>query len=205
VLVTGSAGTGKSHALRFLTQSLARRESSLAGDPTFGVAAPTGVAAVAVGGSTLHAFFGIGLGTASAPSLVRRVLKSKEAAARIRRTRTLVIDEVSMLSAELLETLDAVAREVRSTGEEGDPELGELPMGGMQLVCFGDFFQLPPISRGGGPLRPFCFDSPVWRELGLADPGNVVTLTEVQRQDNPGFVNLLNGVRTGDVDGTDVE
>jgi len=160
-----------------------------------GVCAPTGVAAIHVGGSTLHSFFGIGLGNGSLSKLVQKVKGNTEAVKRIDETDTLIIDECSMLSSDLLETLDAVVRQVRKEGE-----FAHLPFGGMQVVCFGDFFQLPPIARG--PEKPFCFESPVWSELGLND--NMVELKEVQRQDHRDFVDLLTRVRLGQVDQHDI-
>jgi len=159
-----------------------------------GVCAPTGVAAVHVGGNTLHAFFGIGLGKGSLANVVQKVKENPEAKKRIEETDVLIIDECSMLSSDLLELLDHVARTFRS-------ETSLLPFGGLQLVCFGDFFQLPPVSKG--PEKPFCFESPVWQELGLDE--NMVDLVEVQRQDNLGFVNLLQSIRVGRCSHEDIE
>lgn len=163
--------------------------------PKIGVCAPTGVAAIHVGGSTLHSFFGIGLGTGSMASLVQKVKGNTEAQKRIDETDALIIDECSMLSSDLMETLDEVVRQVRKDGICAD-----LPFGGMQIICFGDFFQLPPISRG--PEKPFCFDSPVWAELGLNE--NMVELQQVMRQDHVDFVDLLNKVRVGQINHDDI-
>ena len=161
-----------------------------------GVCAPTGVAAIHVGGSTLHSFFGIGLGTGSLSSLVQKVKGNTEAQKRIDETDALIIDECSMLSSELLETIDAVVRNVRKDGTCADQ-----PFGGMQVVCFGDFFQLPPIARGYE--KPFCFDSPVWSDLGLTE--NMFELKEVQRQGHGEFVDLLNKVRIGQINNNDID
>lgn len=191
VFITGAAGTGKSHVLKYVIQELKKRQSR------FGVAAPTGVAAINVGGSTLHSFFGIGLGTGSISSVIKKVRKNKEALKRISGTDILCIDECSMLSSDLLETLDAVARAVRKD-DEGNSN--DEPFGGMQILAFGDFFQLPPIYRGGDmdrDWRPFCFDSPVWSDLGLIE--NKIELKEVQRQNNDKFILFLNMVRIGTV------
>jgi ATP-dependent DNA helicase PIF1 len=167
-----------------------------------GVCAPTGVAAIHVGGSTVHSFFGIGLGTGSLSKLVQKVQANVEVQKRINETDVLIIDECSMLSLQLLETVNDVVRLVRHGGE-----YAHLPFGGMQVICVGDFFQLPPISKdvdyNNRSYKPFCFDSPVWQELGLTD--NMVELQEVQRQDNRGdFVELLNKVRIGQMDHGDI-
>jgi len=195
VFISGAAGTGKSYVLKYIIQTLQERQTRKCA-PT----APTGVAAINVGGSTLHSFFGIGLGTGSRANLVKKVRKSKEAMKRIDETDVLLIDEVSMLSSHLLETLDAVARDVRKNGEEMNK-----PFGGMQIVCVGDFFQLPPIVQGTpvewegnrDDIRRYCFDSPVWDELRLTE--NTFELKNVQRQESGSpFEKFLNMVRVRD-------
>lgn len=149
----------------------------------------------------MHSFFGIGIGIGSFRYLVNKVRKNKGAMKRIDETDVLLIDEASMLSSDLLELLDAVAREVRRDGEHKDE-----PMGGMQVVAVGDFFQLPPVvrredmdlSRDPDEQRPFCFDSPAWTALGL--DGNTIELTENRRQERRSrFEAFLNMVRVGDV------
>lgn len=207
VFVTGSAGTGKSHLLKYIVEVLQGRQKDASHSANVeeglvvGVCAPTGVAAIIVGGSTLHSFFGIGLGTGSRSSLLNKVRKNTAARTRIDETDILIIDECSMLSADLLETLDMVARAVRKDGWYSDE-----PFGGMQVIAFGDFFQLPPVYRYDGShdrsWRPFCFESEVWSELGLSE--NIVELKEVQRQEHGDFVNFLGKVRTGTVDHADI-
>jgi ATP-dependent DNA helicase PIF1 len=201
IFISGAAGTGKSHVLKYILQELQQRQHKGSVGTRFGVCAPTGVAAVNVGGSTLHSYFGIGLGLGSLSSLVKKVRKNTEATKRINETDILLVDEVSMVSSDLLETLDAVVREVRQDGQRMDE-----PFGGMRIVAVGDFFQLPPIVQssggsGGGDReqeRPFCFDSYVWDELGLKQ--NTIELQQVQRQESGSkFELFLNMVRTGDV------
>jgi len=196
VFISGAAGTGKSHVSKYIIQTLHERQTRKCA-PT----APTGVAALNVGGSTLHSFFGVGIGVGSLQYLVKKVRKNKGAMKRIDETDVLLIDEVSMLSSDLLETLDAVVREVRNGGN-----MKSKPMGNMQIIAVGDFFQLPPIvnrdfvdwSRDMDEQRPFCFDSPVWAELGLSE--NTFELAEVQRQESGSkFEMFLNMVRVGDV------
>eukprot|EP00979_Chaetoceros_neogracilis_P015042 scaffold5242_cov287-Chaetoceros_neogracile.AAC.10 len=202
VFITGSAGTGKSYLLKFIVEALEQQTNHLGDKKIVGVCAPTGVAAIIVGGSTLHSFFGIGLGTGSVSSILQKINKNSAAKKRIDETDVLIIDECSMLSSDLLEKLDAVSREIRKDGN-----FREKAFGGMQIIAFGDFFQLPPVYRGDGSVRdrkwrPFCFDSPVWSELGLSD--NIVELKEVQRQENEEFVSLLNKVRVGAIQETDI-
>ena len=158
--------------------------------------------------SHLSLFSGIGLGKGTLPNLIRKVSKSDAAVRRINETDVLLIDEVSMLSSDLLETLDGVARATRDRPDEA--------MGGMQVVAVGDFGQLPPVvtdrdsSRGDGyyfededgeddgPHHPFCFDSPVWDELDLRRGTH--ELSVVQRQEaGSAFERFLSMVRDGSV------
>jgi nucleoside-triphosphatase THEP1 len=229
VFISGAAGTGKSHVSKYIIQQMSHGDvtDDYGGfdndnddddnDKTFEImrtvptkrkvaaVAPTGVAAINIGGSTLHSFFGIGLGLTSRnsiSSITKKVRSNKEAIRRINETDVLLIDEVSMLSSDLLELLDVVARDIRKV---------DRPMGGMQIIAVGDFFQLPPIIQdkaASGVLnygedvdnyRPFCFDSPIWEELGLHE--NTIELSQVQRQKSGSKFNLfLNDmVRVGNV------
>mmetsp|Transcript_2828 Transcript_2828/g.3755 ORF Transcript_2828/g.3755 Transcript_2828/m.3755 type:complete len:715 (+) Transcript_2828:105-2249(+) len=203
VFITGSAGTGKSYLLKYLLEEIKQKMNSEGNPKRVGVCAPTGVAAIIVGGNTLHSFFGIGLGTGSISSLLKKVSKNKAAKKRIDETDVLIIDECSMLSSDLLEKLDAISRESRKDGS-----FREEPFGGMQIIAFGDFYQLPPVTKSidGGwndrSHRMFCFDSPVWSDLGLSN--NMVELKEVQRQENIEFISLLNKVRIGQVGEDDI-
>lgn len=175
VFFTGSAGTGKSYLLRALVDTLPKE--------TTWVTAMTGMAALNIGGRTLHSQAGIGLAVRSAADLALFMKPKKRAA--WRKCRTLIIDEVSMLSMELFEKLDKVAQCVR-----GDPR----PFGGVRLILSGDFFQLPPVSRDSeGPNTQFCFESPLWN---LAVPVQI-ELTHVFRQTDAHFVAMLQEVRKG--------
>lgn len=201
VFITGSAGTGKSFLLKYLVQELRKQRTSSGEALKVSICAPTGVAAIIVGGSTLHSFFGIGLGTGSLTSLLNKVNKNSAAKKRLEETDVLIIDECSMLSADLLEKLDVIAREIRFDGMFRDE-----PFGGMQIIKFGDFYQLPPVERlvenSSNQIRSFCFESQVWSQLGLSE--NVIVLKQVQRQENVEFVTLLNKIRVGDIGSTDI-
>lgn len=179
VFFTGSAGTGKSFVLRRIVDALRKTRHS---EDAVQVTASTGMAAVNVGGRTLHSFAGIGLGNGSAQSLVGRVMGSDKARRRWRETEVLVIDEISMLDAELFDKLERIARAVRQR---------ERPFGGIQLVLCGDFLQLPPVTRGGSPR--FCFQAKTWTSC----IGHEVMLKRVFRQKNQNFVGMLNELRVG--------
>jgi hypothetical protein len=155
---------------------------------TVAVTAPTGIAAVNVGGVTIHSFAGIGLGNGDTQAIIERVKRNKKACENWTKAAALVIDEVSMLSAQLFELLDAVARAIRCNS---------LPFGGLQLILCGDFCQLPPVvsstdSGGSG----FCFQSQAWAIAGL-ETGTVVLQDAHRQASDPTFARLLNLVRTG--------
>jgi hypothetical protein len=180
IFLTGPAGVGKS----FLVHSLIQRLQQAHGADGVAVTASTGIAALALGGQTLHSWAGIGPGKDSIDQLVSRVLANEQATARWRACVSLVVDEVSMLEDAIITKLEAVARTVRANGQ---------PFGGLQLLLVGDFFQLPPVELGRGGAR-FAFASPAWQTCGI----ETIALTTIVRQagDTP-FISLLGEVRRG--------
>ncbi|KAM5291690.1 ATP-dependent DNA helicase PIF1 [Ctenodactylus gundi] len=174
IFFTGSAGTGKSYLLKRILGSL----------PPAGtvVTASTGVAACHIGGTTLHSFAGIGSGQAP---LAQCVALAQRPGVRQgwQNCQRLVIDEISMVEADLFDKLEAVARVVRQQDK---------PFGGIQLIICGDFLQLPPVTRGSQPPR-FCFQAKSWRKCVPV----TLELTQVWRQVDLTFVSLLQAVRLG--------
>lgn len=175
VFFTGSAGTGKSFLLR-------RIISALPPDVTMATAS-TGVAACHIGGITLHQFAGIGLGTANLDRCYQMAARSS--AGLWRRTKHLIIDEISMVDADYFDKIEAVARHIRKN---------ERPFGGMQLILCGDFFQLPPVSSREKKAK-FCFQSESWEKCVHFN----FELQQVHRQKDPTFVKILNNIRIGRV------
>jgi len=139
-------GTGKSFALKAAITA-ARR----VGRRVF-VTASTGAAATQIGGQTIHAFAGVGHAGESAADLARHVASSYKAKKRWLACETLVIDEISMLDASTFDKLDHVARYVRGSDK---------PFGGVQLLCCGDFLQLPPVA--GRKSATFAFEAKCWK------------------------------------------
>ncbi len=185
VFITGRAGCGKSHLVRALIRGLHLRY----GVRLVGVTAMTGVAAVNIGGVTLHSFSGIKLGDGTADELLEVVSCNKRAVRHWKQTRVLVIDEVSMLSHVLLDKLDFVARRVRNRLDK--------PWGGLQLVFVGDFFQLPPINTrvSRGP-PPYAFKASCWPAL-IPSTCVIDLRTQMRQQSDPEFAELLNIIRIG--------
>lgn len=181
VCYTGCAGTGKSYLLRAIVDVLPKK--------TTWVTAMTGVAAMNIGGRTLHSRTGMGLANQPAETIVRK-MRQRVRDAWVHACTTIIIDEISMMSRELFEKIDDVARRVRKN---------DGPFGGVQLVLCGDFYQLPPVSDTDTP--EFCFESPLWQtSIHLH-----TELTQVFRQTDEAFVTLLQEVRKGKLSSTSIK
>lgn len=144
-----------------------------------GVTSTTGISALLFGGTTLHSFLGIGLGTASVEDIVSKIFKRSYLKKRWCELETLIIDEISMLSPALFDKLEEIARTVRHD---------ERPFGGIQLILSGDFLQLPCIGSD-----KFCFESKKWNNC----IDKTVYLTEIMRQKDKKFQECLNNIRIG--------
>lgn len=183
VFLTGMAGTGKSTLLR---------EHLEDADEDVAITASTGIAALNVGGSTLHRWSGMMLGPKRGDDLhefLRELMRDKRQSVRagmdrIRNCRTLVLDEVSMLSGVTLEFFDLLCRTVRR-----DPN----PFGGIQIIATGDFLQLPPVRKDAGEPYDWAFLTKAWQHAHFAN----IHLTKVHRQDEPQFLAALSEFRQG--------
>ena len=188
--LTGAGGTGKSTQLREFIADLAvghhpRRVS---------VTAPTGVAALNVGGMTIHRFCGMLIGPAAGQSnedyfnqLQRDPRRSILAGFnRVRRCEVLVIDEISMLPGRQFEFVEFLFRRLRGR---------DVPFGGCQVIATGDFLQLPPVRKSETERYDWAFQSPAW----AAAEFRTFVLDKVRRQDEPVFVRALADFRIGRV------
>jgi len=178
LFLTGRAGTGKSVLLRHFRENTKKRAV---------VAAPTGIAALNVRGQTIHSLFRL------APQLHRKgkLPKNSRVCSLLKRIETLIIDEISMVRADLLDVVDERLREAFHN---------DLPFGGVQVIMFGDMYQLPPVVEEGlmsyfeavhGGY--FFFNALVWQQAEF----KIYELTQVFRQKDPVFKNVLNAVRDG--------
>lgn len=184
IFVTGRAGTGKSTILNHLSYNTSK---------IIAVCAPTGVAALNVGGQTIHSLLRLPTGVIAdheldQPSELKKMLASID---------TLVIDEISMVSADLMDAIDRALRLAR--GKKHDP------FGSAQIIMFGDPFQLPPVPPRDPHERAYFddtyrslwfFDAKVWEAVPLS----VIELNEVHRQRDDAFKRILGAVRHGIVD-----
>ncbi|EKD14806.1 DNA repair and recombination protein pif1 [Drepanopeziza brunnea f. sp. 'multigermtubi' MB_m1] len=186
VFFTGSAGTGKSVLMRAIIAELRRKY--MREPDRIAVTASTGLAACNIGGVTLHSFGGIGLGKEEVPVLVKKIRRNAKAKNRWIRTKILIVDEISMVDGDLFDKLEGIARAMRNNGR---------PFGGIQLVITGDFFQLPPVPDFENKTRgaKFAFDAGTWPTA----IHHTIGLTEVFRQKDPVFANMLNEMRLGKI------
>lgn len=172
ILITGQAGTGKSHLIKKMVSHCERIRRTCA------VTAMTGAAACLINGKTIHSWGSLGVGDKAAPFLADKILKSYPKKIKWQRTKVLIIDEVSMMNSIFFELIEEVARLVRGNDN---------PFGGMQVVLLGDFYQLPPVGKDCS----FCFESKRWKEV----ISESVILHEVMRQKDPIFQKVLSEVR----------
>src|SRR5499427_1361185 len=187
LFVTGRAGTGKSTLLRCLREMIS---------DDMVVVAPTGLAAVNVGGQTIHSFFGF------PPRLLRPddIRRSRNGRL-MRRLKFLVIDEISMVRSDLMWAIDQSLRVNRGRPRE--------PFGGVRLALFGDLHQLPPVVNEADVAQhldwqyggPFFFSL---SSLGEGAGTSLIELCEVFRQRDAALLQVLNRIREGDADEGDL-
>ena len=184
LFITGKAGTGKSTLLDYFRAN-ARR--------TPVVLAPTGVAALNVRGQTVHRFFGFGIDVT--PEKVREKRSRPRHPELYKKLATIVIDEISMLRADLLDCVDMF---LRKHGPKRDA-----PFGGVQMVFVGDLYQLPPVVTSDvQDIFRTVYETPYFfsaRALA-GEELEIVELEKVYRQKNAAFISLLNRIRDGSVD-----
>jgi ATP-dependent DNA helicase PIF1 len=172
IFLTGQGGVGKSELIKHVKSLWEARGKKI------GITSLTGVSSLALRGMTIHSWAGIGLGDLSCAELLKKVRK-KPQKKNWMGTDLLVIDEISMMSPDLLLKLDFVGRAMRRC---------ERAFGGIQLVFSGDFCQLPPVKTD-----VYCFEGETWKACNL----EVVQLTQNMRQSDPLFMKILSEVRMG--------
>src|ERR1700749_4878193 len=207
IFLTGRAGTGKTTFLKHI------RENSF---KKMAVVAPTGVAAINAGGTTLHSFFQLPFGpfipspqfgwnneapTYSDPnSLFRNIRFNANKRELLQELELLIIDEISMVRADTLDAVDHILRHFRQQPLS--------PFGGLQVLYIGDLFQLPPVvSREEWTLlqqhyaSPFFFDAKAIQQ----SPPIYLELNKIYRQNQAGFISILNNIRNNRAEYEDLE
>jgi hypothetical protein len=197
IFLTGKAGTGKTTLLRYIREKTLKQVA---------VVAPTGVAAINAGGTTIHSFFQFPFTPflptlrpngelALSPEKIATLKYNKQRLAIFKNLELLVIDEISMVRADLLDQIDQTLRHTRRRSH--------LPFGGVQVLLIGDMYQLPPVVPGEEwqllstiYKSPFFFDSLVMRQ----NPPVYIELQKIYRQSDQQFIDLLNSVRNNQLD-----
>lgn len=204
VFLTGKAGTGKTTFLRYIKETTFKKTA---------IVAPTGVAAINAGGVTMHSFFGLPFApyipvlqggwnsnAVNKHSLFKNLKLSGTKRELIRELELLIIDEVSMVRADMLDAVDAIMRHYRYQPQ--------LPFGGVQVLFIGDLYQLPPVVQPAEwellqphYKSPFFFDAQVL----TGQPPVFIELKKIYRQNEASFINLLNNVRNNCVTQHDLD
>jgi hypothetical protein len=178
VFLTGEPGAGKTYVINQYIRYLEEHGVAPA------VTASTGIAATHIHGMTIHSWAGIGIKKRMNEYELEALLEKKSLVTRIREMHILILDEISMLDAEIITLLDSVLCTIRGISE---------PFGGMQVVFVGDFFQLPPISKKAS--TSFAYESEAWKRARPV----VCYISEQHRQDDPLFLEVLSSLRKGTV------
>lgn len=203
VFLTGPAGSGKTYLLNQYIKYLKDNKISV------GITASTGIASTHMGGTTIHSWAGIGIKDMIHEKDIEDLMKRQYLRNRFKKTKVLIIDEISMLHAHRLDMVDLVCRVFKGNS---------MPFGGMQVIMCGDFFQLPPVVRRekpaegaqdllieGEPAKPistqFVTESDIWHRMRL----QVCYLEEQYRQDDRAFLRILNDIRNSEVSEMTVE
>lgn len=182
IALLGAAGCGKSYLLSVIYTEfpgLKKNIQRIQCIPRIQMCALTGCAALLLGhkAKTLHSWAGIGLGKGTISELYVKIRRNQKSMRHWLCTDLLIIDEISMMTAELLDKLSEIGKKIRSN---------QKPFGGIQLLLVGDFFQLPPIKE-----TKFAFESDVWKEM------ITIELTQILRQKEEIFQNILKEARIG--------
>ena len=179
-LITGPAGTGKTFVLNQFIR-LSKHEGK-----HVSVTATTGLAATHLGGTTIHAWAGMGVLDSVPPNFADHVAKGRREI--IEKTDILIIDEISMLHDYRLDMVDEICRLVRKKPDD--------PFGGIQVIMSGDFFQLPPVNRPGSRAGSFVVNSDAWQEL---DPTILYLDEQFRQKAGDDLLDILTAMRTGEL------
>ena len=182
VFLTGAAGSGKTFVLNEYIKYL--REHNV----DVGITASTGIAATHMGGVTIHSWTGMGIKDRLTNSDIDEIVEKQYLKNRLRNASVLIIDEVSMLHHFRLDMVDRILRRAKAKEAE--------PFGGIQVVLSGDFFQLPPVSRGGEESSLFAYHSEAWKDADF----KISYLHEQYRQEVSDYLRVLNSIRDNNVD-----
>lgn len=187
LFILGEGGTGKSKIIKEMRYQTEKNWPN----KKIVITATTGIAAYNINGITINSFMGIGTGQQKTEILVKKIKRNIGIRERIKSTNILIIDEISMASAELFEKINVICQIIRRS---------YLPFGGIQVVLTGDLLQLLPVFNKNNVLYPnqdtrLIFESDIFNQYFKKD--NIIHLIENFRQIDPIFRNILSRIRTG--------
>lgn len=185
IFITGPGGSGKSELIKKISQHACACFKSIQ------VTALTGCAAVLLNckAVTLHSWSGIGLGNGTIEDLIKKVKSNVFAKGRWKNTSVLIVDEVSMLSLKLFDTLNQIGKSIRGNNKA---------FGGIQIIFSGDFFQLPPVGdKNELDTQRFCFESENWESV--FPKACQIQLKKIFRQTDEVYSTILNQIREGKI------
>lgn len=191
LFITGKAGTGKTTFIQRIQNKIQKN---------FVVLAPTGIAAIAAGGQTIHSFFGFPMEVIGPHSTVQVSNVNIEL---LKHVDTIIVDEASMLRCDLVDGMDRYLRLAFHNN---------MPFGGKQIIFVGDLFQLPPVVKKGtaddemlcylyGVGTPFFYKANVLRRMNLPK----IEFKKVYRQTDDSFIDILNKMRVGEIDNSELD
>jgi len=178
IFLTGAPGSGKTYLLNQYIRYLYDYHVKVA------VTASTGIAATHLQGVTIHSWSGMGIKDSLSAEDLEHILKKKLIKHHYKNTKTLIIDEISMLHGYQLDMVDRIARHMLKPDE---------PFGGLQVILCGDFFQLPPVSTASSKEIRFAFEADAWSNGNF----HVCYLQEQHRQGCDPLLTVLEDIRSG--------
>lgn len=177
VFLTGPGGSGKSFLIKYFIDwyKLEKEED----DSKIFITSTTGLSSILIDGITINRYSGIGIGDKDVETLYKKIIKMKNLKKRWCNTSVLIIDEISMMDADIFDKLEILAKRIRKNEE---------PFGGIQIILSGDFLQLPPVKSNN-----FCFESFTW-DIVI---DKVFYFDKIIRQNDINLQNVLNNIRIG--------
>jgi len=194
LFISGPGGSGKSFLVKYFANHLQDIGK------VFQITSTTGCSSILLSNNikingqspivkTIHSWSGIRIGRGTKEDIINSVLKNKWTVREWKRVSVLIIDEISMLSSKLFEVLENIGRVVRKNNR---------PFGGIQLICLGDMYQLPPVGDDNDPeTSAFAFESPAWKSTFPIE--NHIELKTIFRQKDTSYQKVLNEIRIGEM------
>ncbi len=176
VFLTGPAGSGKTFLLNEYISFLKKKDIDVA------ITASTGIAATHLNGRTIHSWCGMGINKSLSDKQIKKLKSKKHLALRVKNTKVLIIDEISMINAKQLDLVNNICQAFRQDIR---------PFGGIQTVLCGDFFQLPPIKKQEDEDSRFVVESDIWNNMDI----KICYLEEQFRQKDKQFLKVLSAIR----------